>query len=314
MLPRGSLRINLLLGLPALLLAAAVVAVAAIWSGDFFAAGNLGNLVNRVLPLALTALGQAFVLFAGRIDLSVGSIISLATAILATTSNELGWLAIPLVLAAGLACGAVNAAGVIWLRINPLIMTLATAAVVKGVAMLLLPSPGGEVDYGFYDLFYGQDLLVGWPLAVIVAVFALAFIVLGFTRFGRRIYALGSDERAAYANGVDVRRVEWSVFLLSGFFSAAAGVAVGIKILSGDPLIGDSFTLDAIAAAVLGGVALTGGRGGVLGVLAGSIALVLIANAFNLLELDPNLQQIAKGLIFVVALMLFMRGAARRSA
>ncbi|MBB5751656.1 ABC transporter permease [Prosthecomicrobium pneumaticum] len=314
MLPRGSIRTNLLLGLPALLLAAAIVAVAASWSGDFFAAGNLGNLVNRVLPLSLAALGQAFVLFAGRIDLSVGSVISLSTAILATTSTSLGWAAVPLVLVAGLACGALNAAGVIYLRINPLIMTLASSAIVKGAALILMPTPGGEVDYTFYDAFYGQDLLVGWPLAVILLAFLGAFLLFGFTRFGRRIYALGSDDRAAYANGVDVRRVEWSVFLASGFFAAAAGVAVGIKILSGDPLIGDSFTLDAIAAAVLGGVALQGGRGAVPGVLAGSIALVLIANAFNLLELDPNLQQIAKGLIFVVALMLFMRGGVRRTA
>ena len=314
MLPRGSIRTNLLLGLPALLLSLVVVAVAAIWSPDFFAAGNLGNLVNRVLPLALAALGQAFVLFAGRIDLSVGSVISLSTAILATTSTQLGWFAVPLVLAAGLFCGALNAAGVIWLRINPLIMTLATSAVVKGAAMLLLPSPGGEVDYSFYDAFYGQDFLVGWPLAVILAAFVLSFVLFGFTRFGRQIYALGSDERAAYANGVDVRRMEASAFLISGLLASAAGIAVGIKILSGDPLIGDSFTLDAIAAAVLGGVALSGGRGGVFGVLAGAIALVLISNAFNLLELDPNLQQIAKGLIFVVALMLFMRAGTRRTA
>jgi len=314
MLPRGSLRTNLLLGVPALLLAAAVVGVAAVWSPDFFAAGNLGNLVNRVLPLALAALGQAFVLFAGRIDLSVGSVISLATAILATTSVQLGWFALPLVLLAGLGCGAINAAGVIWLRINPLIMTLATSALVKGAAMLLLPSPGGEVDYGFYDAFYGQDLLVGWPLAVILLAFVVSFVLFGFTRFGRRLYALGSDERAAYANGVNVVRMEASAFLISGLLASAAGIAVGIKILSGDPLIGDSFTLDAIAAAVLGGVALSGGRGGVFGVLAGAIALVLLSNAFNLLELDPNLQQIAKGLIFVIALMLFMRAGARRTA
>ncbi|PDQ23037.1 hypothetical protein CN311_00860 [Mesorhizobium sanjuanii] len=314
MQPRGSVRPNLMLGLPALLLALAIGAIATTWSGDFISAGNLGNLVNRVLPLAIAALGEAVVLFAGRIDLSVGSVISLSTAILGVTSAQLGWLSIPLVILAGLACGAFNAAGVILLRINPLIMTLATSAVVKGIALLLLPSPGGEVDYGFYDAFYGQDQFFGWPLLLIACAFAAAFAIFGFTHFGRSIYALGSDGRAAFANGVNVPGIDLSVFLISGGLAAVAGLAVGIKILSGDPLIGDSFTLDAIAAAVLGGVALQGGRGSVFGVLAGAIALVLIGNAFNLLELNTNLQQIAKGLIFVAALMLFMRGRSRSLA
>jgi ribose transport system permease protein len=314
MLPSGSFRPNLALGLPALLLAVAIGGVAALSSHDFLSANNLGNLVNRVLPLALVGLGEAVVLFAGRIDLSVGSIVSLSTAILAVTSDTLGWLAVPLVLAAGLACGAFNAAGIVFLRINPLIMTLATSAVVKGGALLLLPSPGGEVDYGFYDLFYRQDEVLGWPLLVILAAFFLSLALLGFTRFGRSVYALGSDERAAFANGVSVPKLDFAVFLIAGLLSSLAGLAIGIKILSGDPLIGDSYTLDAIAAAVLGGVALEGGRGGVPGVLCGAVALVLISNVFNLLEIDPNLQQIAKGLVFVVALMLFMRGRSRGAA
>jgi ribose transport system permease protein len=244
----------------------------------------------------------------------VGAIISLSSAILATTSAELGWLSVPLTLIAGLACGGLNAAGVRLLRIDALITTLAVSAIVEGAALLLLPTPGGDVDYSYYDAFYGQGRVLGWPLAVIIVAFALAFVLLGFTRFGRRLYALGSDGRAAYANGVDVGRVEVAVFLISGVLAAAAGVVIGIKILSGDPHIGDSFTIDAISAAVLGGIALSGGKGGVLGVLAGAASLVLISNAFNLLELDPNLQQIAKGLIFVVALMLFMRGGIRRTA
>ena len=307
MRPRGSIWPNAALALPATLLLVAIALTASLWSANFLSPGNLGNLVNRVLPLSLVALGEAIVLFAGRIDLSVGAIVSLSTAILAVTSSQLGWLAIPLTLLAGLACGACNAAGVIWLRINPLIMTLATSALVKGATLLLLPSPGGAVPYEFYDGLYQQDQLLGWPLALMVLIFAAAFVVFGYTRFGRSIYAVGSDDRAAFANGVDVRRVDLSIFLLSGGFAALAGIAVGIKILSGDPLIGESFTLDAIAAAVLGGVALQGGRGSVIGVLAGAVALVLIGNAFNLLELNTNLQQTAKGLIFVIALVLFAR-------
>ena len=307
---KGSIRFNLALGLPALVLALLVALVVGFASEDFLRPGNLGNLVNRIVPLGLVALGEAIVLFAGRIDLSVGSVMSLGTAIMATASAGLGWLAIPLALAAGLSCGLATAAGVVFLRVNPLIMTLATSAIVKGLTLLLLPSPGGEVDYLFYEAFFGMDEPLGLPLYLILAVFLLAFVVLGWSRFGRSLYAVGSDERSAYANGVPIARVDFVVFGLSGLLAAAAGVIMSIRILSGDPLVGDPYTLDAIAAAVLGGVALQGGRGNVLGVLVAVVALVLISNAFNLMEINTNVQAIAKGLIFVLALVFFMRGKA----
>jgi ribose transport system permease protein len=226
MLPKGSLRTNLFLALPAIALVAAVVGVMAVRSPDFFAAGNLGNLVNRVLPLALVTLGEATVLIAGRIDLSVGPVVSLASVVLATTSAHLGWLSIPLVLLIGLACGAFNAAGVILLRINPLIMTLATSVIVKGAALVLLPTPGGDVDYGFYSVFYGDDRFFGLPLLVIVVIFAAAYVILGYTRFGRRIHALGSDAHAAYANAVNVPRTEAAAFLVSGLLAGSRSCRV----------------------------------------------------------------------------------------
>ena len=310
----GSIRFNLSLAVPALVLATLVAVIVGVYAPTFLLAGNLGNLVNRVLPLGLVALGESLVLFAGRIDLSLGAIMSLATALMATLSVQIGWLAIPAALAAGGLCGLFTAAGVVLLRINPLIMTLATSAVVKGVTLLILPSPGGEVDYTWYESFFGMDEPLGLPLYLILVVFLIAFVVLGWTRFGRTLYAVGSDERSAYANGVNVWLMDIAVFTIAGVLAAAAGVVMSIRILSGDPLIGDPYTLDAIAAAVLGGVALKGGRGNVLGVLSGVIALVLISNAFNLLEIDTNIQAIVKGLIFVLALVFFMRGKAGETA
>lgn len=307
---KGSIRFNLSLALPALVLAVLVALVVGFNAPSFLLAGNLGNVVNRVVPLGLVALGEAIVLFAGRIDLSLGSVMSLATALIATLSVQIGWLSIPVALLAGAACGLFTTAGVVLLRVNPLIMTLATSAVVKGVTLLILPSPGGEVDYTWYELFFGADEPLGLPLYLILTIFLIAFVVLGWTRFGRTLYAVGSDERSAYANGVNVWRMDVSVFVIAGVLAAAAGVVMSIRILSGDPLIGDPYTLDAIAAAVLGGVALKGGRGNVLGVLCGVVALVLISNAFNLLEIDTNIQAIVKGLIFVFALVFFMRGKA----
>jgi ribose transport system permease protein len=309
----GSLRFNLLLALPALVLAILLAVLTGTLSPSFLTEANLANLATRLLPLGLVALGEAMVLFAGRIDLSVGSIISLSTAVMALTSTTLGWLCIPLTLAIGIVCGLFTAAGIDLFRINPLVMGLATAAVVKGITLLLLPSPGGEVDYGLYDFLFGSEQLLALPLLLSIVVYAFFLLVMGWTRFGRSVYAFGSDPRAAFANGVSGWKVDLSIYALSGFFAAAAGIAISIKILSGDPLIGEAYTLDAVSAAILGGVALQGGRGNLTGVFFAAVALVLVNNSFNLLDLDTNYQDIAKGLIFVLALVFFMRGKAEEA-
>lgn len=306
----GSLRFNLVLALPALILTVLLVALTGTLSQSFLTETNLANLATRLLPLGLVALGQALVLFAGRIDLSVGSIISLATAVMALTSTTLGWAAIPLTLLIGVACGLFTAAGINLFRINPLVMGLATAAIVKGITLLFMPSPGGEVDYDLYDLLFGSERLLALPLLLSIVAYAIFLLIMGWTRFGRSVYAFGSDQRAAFSNGVSSWRVDLSVYGLSGFFAAAAGIVISIKILSGDPLIGEAYTLDAVSAAILGGVALQGGRGSLIGVFFAAIALVLVNNTFNLLDLNTNYQDIAKGLIFVLALVFFMRGNA----
>ncbi len=304
----GSLRFNLMRALPAFVLVMLLLTTTGLLAPAFLTEANLSNLSTRTLPLGMVALGEAIVLLAGRIDLAVGSIMSLATAVMASTSATIGWAAVPLALLAGLCCGLLTAAGVILLRINPLVMSLATAAIAKGSALLVLPSPGGEVDYDFYALLFETERFLGAPLLIVLAIYGLAILVFGWTRFGRRVHAFGSDARAAYANGVSPWRVDLAVYGLSGLLAALAGIFLSVRILSGDPLIGEAYTLDAVAAAILGGVALSGGRGNLAGVLLAVLALVLVNNMFNLLEIGTNLQAIAKGLILVLALVFFMRG------
>ena len=304
----GSLRSNLLLSVPAVVLALLLVSLTGVLSPSFLSEANLANIAVRLLPLGLVALGQAIVLFAGRIDLSLGTIMSLATAIMALTSTNLGWLSPPLTILAGVACGLFTAAGVIVLKINPLVMSLATAAIVKGVTLLVLPSPGGEVDYAFYALLFESESLFGPPLVICIVAYAILALVMGWSRLGRSVYAFGSDAKAAFANGVSGSRVDIAVYAAAGGLAALAGIFLSVRILSGDPLIGEAYTLDSVSAAILGGVALQGGRGHVIGVFFAALALVLVNNMFNLLSLDTNLQAIAKGLIFVAALVFFMRG------
>lgn len=312
--PTGSARANLVLALPAFALATSVALGTAALSPAFLSSENLVNVENRVLPLALVALGESVALISGRIDLSVGSIVSLATAIMALLSGQLGWLAIPVALLVGLLCGASSAAGIVLLGVNPLIMSLATASFVKGLTLLILPSPGGEVAYDAYDWLFGSTRPLAAPFWLTLGVFAIATIALGSTRTGRQLYALGSDPRAAFANGVPVKRLDFLGFSLSGLLAAAAGVVLSIRILSGDPLIGDPFTLDAVTAVILGGVALQGGRGHVAGVGFAVVSLVLIDNALNLLGLQTDLQSIIKGLVVVAALVVFLRRSEKGAA
>lgn len=305
---KGSIRFNLMLTLPALILALLLIIITSSLSDTFLTAPNLTNLINRALPLSMAALGEAIVLFAGRIDLSIGPIMSFSTAIMALTSAKIGWLAIPLALTGGVACGLFTALGIILLRINPLIMSLATAAIVKGLTLLILPRPGGQVDYAYYSMLFEAETPFGLPLLIIILTFGICIVGAGWTRFGRSVYAFGSDPHSAFSHGVSDIKTDLQVYGLCGFFAALAGIFLSIRILSGDPLIGDAYTLDAISAAILGGVALNGGRGNLIGVLFAAASLVLINNTFNLLQLDTNLQAIAKGLIFILALVFFMRG------
>ncbi len=160
----------------------------------------------------------------------------------------------------------------------------------------------------------GRTRPLAAPFWLTLGVFAIATIALGSTRTGRQLYALGSDPRAAFANGVPVKRLDFLGFSLSGLLAAAAGVVLSIRILSGDPLIGDPFTLDAVTAVILGGVALQGGRGHVAGVGFAVVSLVLIDNALNLLGLQTDLQSIIKGLVVVAALVVFLRRSEKGAA
>jgi ribose transport system permease protein len=296
------------------MLVAVVATATALLSATMFSSGNVINLINRVLPLGLVALGEALVLIGGRIDLSVGSVMSLATAVMAVASPLSGSLALSLALCVGLLAGLLNATGVVLMHINPLIMSLATGAIAKGAGLLLLPSPAGSVDYKFYDWLFGADCILAPPLIIVSVFFFAAAACLGFTRFGRSLYALGSDSRAALAQGVPIVRLDFISFAASGLLATIAGITLSVRILSGDPLIGESYTLDAVTAAILGGVVLKGGRGHVFGVLTAVVALVLLDNAFNLLGFNTNIQAIVKGAAFVVALMFFIRGRAAEDA
>jgi ribose transport system permease protein len=262
------------------------------------------SLLNTSLPLIFAAIGQSLVVLTGGIDLSVGGIVSLCVAVTATKVNDgspatLGWLIVVLLL--GATCGAVNGAIVAKGRIAPILTTLATLSVYSGFALKVLPVPGGSVSPGVRAALTNPNAPTGliW-LAMAVG----GWLVLRRTRFGMRIYAIGSDETSARAVGVPAAAVKIGVYALSGLCSGLAAIFYVATTTAGDPNAGSSFILTSIAAVVVGGIAFTGGRGSALGAMAGAIALTLVIDVLFFAGIDPLYQSLFQGLFLVVAVLL----------
>jgi ribose transport system ATP-binding protein len=281
----------------------------------FLTERNLGNLVIQVVPLALVSIGQMTVILLGGIDLSVGPVISLVTAIASFTivNGPLGLSGVVLCLAIGLLVGALNSALIVWLRIPDLISTLATYSVVLGMALVVRPSPGGSVSEDFADIVTTR---LGWfPAAglVLLVAGALGELLLLKGRIGTRLYAVGSRPEAAFVAGIRVKSIRCCAYLFCGFMAAAAGLVVAARIGSGDPQAGSQFTLSSIAAVVVGGTSVSGGRGTLVGTLLGVILLMLLQNVLNELHVTAYYQYIWTGALLLLSVALYsVRGYGSR--
>jgi ribose transport system permease protein len=310
----GSTLHNLRSTIPVWIFTASLIFVAALFSAPFRTPTNATSLLSLAAPLIIAATGQAIVVLLGGIDLSVGSVMSLATA-LAASYEAFGGSAptnAALVLLAGAAVGVLNGLGVI-AGINPLVMTLSTYVAVRGVALFVLPSPGGEVPgalLGFATLQLGAV-----PLFFVLAVAAalVVWLLTAETKWGRRLYAVGSSASNAEKSGINGGRVILLGYAASGLLASIAGLALVGRLYSGDALAGDPYTLNSITAVVLGGIALSGGRGSVLGVLPGALLLSSIGNVLNFFGVSSSYQFVATGLILIAALFAYGAGGAPRT-
>ncbi len=276
---------------------------------------SLTTTISQKLPLVLVAIGEMVVIVSRGIDLSVGGTVTLANVIVAAGSARFGntalWVVVALVVVA--VAGMLNGVLVGWLGLPALVVTLATQSVLLGVALYVLPNPGGHVDAWFARL---PRLLIGpVPLMAILLVVVplVVWLPLRRSRFGTALYAVGNDSSAAFVSGIDVRRTTVTAYGLSGVFAGLAGVVLAMNTGSGDATIGVSFTLNAIAAAVIGGVLLSGGRGTVTGTVAGALVLSFISNLLFGLGINAYWQYVVTGAILVVALAVpFLLGRANR--
>jgi ribose transport system permease protein len=266
---------------------------------------SVTSVFNNTMPLLIAAIGQTFVVLTGGIDLSVGSIISLTNSLAAvymkdTLGSSLGWSG--LILLVGSAAGAVNGLLVAVGRIQPILVTLASLSIWAGVALFVLPQPGGAIPLGFTAVLAGN----AWNVVPASAVMLL--VLIGFWMFFRRtglavaLYAVGDDERSARANGVPVVAAKIAAYTLSGLFAALAGLYLSAVTTSGDATTGAVYTLTSIAAVVLGGVSLFGGRGSAAGSMAGAFVLTLIVNILFFANINPLLQEFFQGLVLILAM------------
>ncbi len=283
------------------------LAVNFVFQPNLFERTTLNSNMRVFLPSILLAAGQAVVILAGGIDISVGSIVSIVNAILATqlganASPEKTFTMMLVVLLVGMAAGAVNGFFTSFLHLQPIITTYATSFLYAGIALFILPTPGGTVPAGI-STFYRETTPLGLPLTLYaLPVVLLIWYLLRQTRYGGYLYAVGGKADAAYETAVPVNLVQFSTYVISGLMAAVGGIALTLLVASGNATIGDQLTLASITAVVIGGTALRGGVGGVAGAVIGAITLGIIRNIISFANVDLWWQTFVNAAIIVLAL------------
>lgn len=284
-----------------------IVVILSVMSSDFLTVGNVFNVLRQVSINALIAFGMTFVILTGGIDLSVGSIIALSSAFAAgmMASGTGSWLAILVCVAAGTLMGTVNGVVIARGKVAPFIATLATMTIFRGLTMVYTD---GRPITGLPDSFglIGRGYLFQVPMPVIwmVAAFVVLYILLKFTSFGRHVFALGGNEEATRLSGINTKRVKVLVYSISGLLSSISGIILTSRLNSAQPTAGTSYELDAIAAVVLGGTSLAGGKGWIGGTLIGAMIIGVLDNGLNLMNVSSFYQQVVKGAVILLAVLL----------
>jgi ribose transport system permease protein len=275
---------------------------------NFMTFGNLRILIRQVSFSGIAAVGLMFVMISGGIDLSIGSQVVLTNVLLAIMmvyGKMDPVVAIPLILGVGLLLGAINGLLSITLKIHPLIITLGTAAIYKGIGYIINASRN---IMGFPDSFrwLGQGYVGGIPVPVIVWVIValIGAFVLNKTYFGRRVYALGGNEEAARLAGVRINRMKVFLFMICGFTAAITSVLLLSRVFAGQTVTGQGLEFDCLTAALLGGVSFKGGEGSVFGLVVGLLIIGVLNNAMQLASFPDFSQTVVKGAVLLIAVAI----------
>jgi ribose transport system permease protein len=290
----------------------AIFAVFAVTLRDdgFATASNLFNIVQQTTPITVMAVGTVYVLTAGEIDLSIGSIVAVSALLAAMALRDWPWpVGVIVGLGAGAAIGALNGLLVAYGRLPSFLVTLATMGVFAGVARRLTDLRSVPIENDVFDSLFGSSSVLGLPsliLWTIVAV-AIGYFVYRETRYGAHIHATGDSPRAARATGIKVIRIRFSVMVLSGALAGLAGLLYAGRLHGARYTLGEADLLTVIAAVIVGGTRLNGGQGTIVGALIGSLLMGMLNNGLILMGYQPSDQMIARGLIILIAVALTLR-------
>ena len=287
-----------------------LMAVITIINSNFLTANTLLNLLLQVTSNALIAFGMTFVILTGGIDLSVGSILALSSAL---TAGLLGsgmpvTLAILISLILGCILGMMNGLLISYGKLAPFIVTLATMTIFRGATLVY--TNGNPITKGLSDTFLfqflGQGYIVGIPFPVIIMfiVFIVLYVLLHKTAFVKYVYAIGGNEKAAYISGVKLNKVKIIIYSISGIMASISGLIITSRLSSAQPTAGASYEMDAIAAVVLGGTSLSGGKGRILGTLIGALIIGVLNNGLNIIGVSAFWQQVVKGVVILIAVLI----------
>ena len=286
-----------------------LIVVISIMNSAFLDLSNLLNLLRQVSINGLIAFGMTFVILTGGIDLSVGSILALSsafTAILITSGLD-PIVALIVGVLGGFLLGVFNGVLVTLGSMAPFIVTLATMTIFRGLTLVVTDgNPITNLGDSYMFQLFGKGYFFGIPVPAVtmIIVFIILAIILQKTTFGRHTYAIGGNEVASKISGIKVNRVKILIYGISGLMSALAGAILTSRLNSAQPTAGTSYELDAIAAVVLGGTSLTGGKGRIVGTLIGVLIIGVLNNGLNLLGVSSFYQQVVKGIVILIAVLI----------
>jgi ribose transport system permease protein len=276
----------------------------------------IGIKTDSILPLALAAVGQTIVMLTGGIDLSIGGTISLINSLEAIkmTNNPINIILFTIGMCLlGMLLGAINGLIIVKIRLQPFIATLITWSIYGGLALWVLPTDRGNVPQKFIDVLLARP--AGIPLSfIIIIILAVWWLYLQRTRLGKYILAVGSDEKSAYLNGVNVNMVKILAYSLSGLFASFAGIYRTAQVASGSPTAGNGFILTSAAAVIIGGTSLAGGRGTIIGSIVGAFILKIIGDILVFAGISSNWVSLFQGflLIVIIAIVAILEMIRRR--
>ena len=276
----------------------------------FMSALNISNLFRQISVTGICAIAMALVLISGGFDLSIGSLVSLISCVIASLVNsgmpEAGALLCGML--CGLVCGGINGIIIAKSRCAPVIITLGTMGVFKGAALLI--AGGNIINFNEPIPILSTTVIFGRPTIVIILAFVVivTYLFLKLTIMGRRIYALGSNQEASFLSGVNIVLTKMIVYAIAGLIVSFASIALLMRLGSASAVMGDTYTLSAVASAVIGGIAISGGRGSIGGCFLGILLLGLISNSMNIMGVTAYLQDIVLGMIVVIAAVVSVLG------